>query len=353
MQPGKTGVGVVLALMLAMAIGASNASAQDFLNEDWVLNAAQSHVYMQTEKGTGVVEKHEFTSVEGGVSKDGEAKIKIDLNSIETHIDLRNVRLRFLLFETFKFPDAEITAKLDKARLRELATKNSITYPLTLSVSMHGVTNQIQTVVSITRSGPDTVSVATTQPIVVTAESFGLTPGLAKLAEAMGGIRIVPDAPITFDLVFGSGALKPELQAAQADREKSQAEQAAKVISTEGCETRLGVLSETNAIYFKTGSAELDKESEPLLNTGADIAKHCPADKFRVEGHTDNVGSKSFNQRLSEERAKSVVDYLIAKGVSADRISSVGYGETRPVAPNNSEANRAKNRRIEFKMTSN
>ena len=110
-----------------MAAMASNARAQDFLDEDWVLNSAQSHVYMQTEKLQDVVEKHEFTSVEGGVSKDGEANVKIDLNSIETHIDLRNVRLRFLLFETYKFPDAEITAKLDKARLRDLATENSIT----------------------------------------------------------------------------------------------------------------------------------------------------------------------------------------------------------------------------------
>lgn len=353
MQPSRGAVGFVLALMLAMATTASNARAQEFLDEDWVLNSAQSHVYMQTEKLQGVVEKDEFTSVEGGVSKDGEANVKIDLNSLETHIDLRNVRMRFVLFETYKFPYAEITAKLDKARLRDLATKNSVAYPLTLSVKMHGVTNQFQTVVTITRTSPDTVSVATTQPIVVTAESFGLTPGIAKLSDAMGGIRIVPDAPITFDLVFGSGKLKPELEAAEAGRAKSRAAEQAKVIPTEGCETRLGVLSEANAIYFKTGSAELDKESEPLLNSGADIAKRCPSVKFRVEGHTDNVGSKRFNQQLSEERAKSVVDYLIANGVKADRISSAGYGETRPVAPNNSEANRAKNRRIEFKVTNN
>ena len=133
----------------------------------------------------------------------------------------------------------------------------------------------------------------------------------------MGGIRIVPDASITFDLVFGTGNLKPELEAAQASREKSRAEEEAKAITTEGCETRLSVISETNAIYFKTGSAELDKESEPLLNSGADIAKRCPSVKFDVEGHTDNIGSKSFNQKLSEQRAKSVVDYLTAKGVGA------------------------------------
>jgi len=350
MRITKVGVWAVLAL-LAVAMAPPGARAQDFLNEDWVLNSAQSHVYMQTEKLQAVIEKHEFTAVEGGVSKDGDASVRIDLNSLETHIDLRNVRMRFLLFETYKFPYAEITTRLDKAKLRDLATRNAVNYPLTLSVKMHGITNQIQTMVAITRTSASTVSVATIQPIVVTAESFGLMPGIAKLADAVGGIRIVPEASITFDLVFGTGNLKPELEAARASREKSRAEQEAKAITAEGCETRFGVMSESNAIYFKTGSAELDKESEPLLNSGADIANRCPTVKFLVEGHTDNTGTKAFNQRLSEQRAKSVVDYLTAKGVGASRIQSAGYGDTRPVASNNSEANRAKNRRIEFKVT--
>jgi OmpA-OmpF porin, OOP family len=341
---------LVLALLTA-AMGVRSADAQDFLNQDWVLNAAQSHVYMQTEKGEAVIEKHQFMSVEGGVNKDGDAAVKIDLGSIETHIDLRNVRMRFLLFETFKFPNALITTRLDKARLRDLAINKAINYPLILAVNMHGVANQIQAVVSITRTSDTTVSVATVQPIVVTADSFGFAPGLAKLSDAAGGIRIVPQASITFDLVFGTGALTPELEAARANREKAKAEQETKNITAEGCETRLTVISESNAIYFKTGSAELDKASEPLLDSGADIAKRCPSVKFEVDGHTDSIGPKAYNQDLSEQRAKSVVDYLALKGVSAARIHAVGYGDTRPVVPNTSEANRAKNRRIEFRVT--
>jgi polyisoprenoid-binding protein YceI len=99
----KIRICLVLALMTA-AMGLRSANAQDFLNQDWVLNAAQSHVYMQTEKLNAVIEKHKFNAVEGGVSKDGDATVKIDLASIDTGIDLRDVRLRFLLFETFSFP---------------------------------------------------------------------------------------------------------------------------------------------------------------------------------------------------------------------------------------------------------
>jgi outer membrane protein OmpA-like peptidoglycan-associated protein len=251
------------------------------------------------------------------------------------------------LFETYKFPYADISAKLDKAKLRELATKTNVTFPLTLKVSMHGIVNELKTDVLVTRTGDATITVATVKPIVVTADSFGFTKNVAKLADAMGGIRIAPAASVTFDLTFATGNLKPEIEAA---RTKTKAEQEAKVISNEGCETRFSVISQTGAIYFKTGSAELDRESEPLLDSGADIAKRCPSVKFEVDGYTDDVGGRHFNQRLSEQRAKSVVDYLIAKGVGAARIRSAGYGESHPVAPNDTEANKAKNRRIEFKV---
>ena len=110
------------------------------------------------------------------------------------------------------------------------------------------------------------------------------------------------------------------------------------------------MITESNAIYFRTGSAELDDKSEPLLDTGADIAKRCPSVSFDVEGHTDSIGGHRYNQGLSERRAQAVVDYLTHKGVTVSRIHASGYGETRPVASNTSEEGRAKNRRIEFKV---
>ena len=345
----KVRICLVLALFAGVA-GMRVANAQGLLNQDWVLNSAQSNVYMQTEKLEAVIEKHKFMAVEGNVSKDGDATIKIDLGSLDTGIDLRNVRMRFLLFETFKFPTAEITARLDKAKLQDLVVKSRMSYPLTLKVNLHGVVTDIPATVSIARVNDTSVSVSTINPIVVNAETFGFTKNIGKLSDAMGGIRIVPQSSVTFDLVFGTGALKPELEAARANREKTRAAEAAQSITAEGCETRFDVISQTGAIYFKTGSAELDHESEPLLNSGADIANRCPSVRFEVEGHTDNVGGRGFNQRLSEHRAKSVVDYLKAKGISAARIQSVGYGETHPVASNHSEAGRAKNRRIEFKV---
>jgi outer membrane protein OmpA-like peptidoglycan-associated protein len=76
----------------------------------------------------------------------------------------------------------------------------------------------------------------------------------------------------------------------------------------------------------------------------------CPAFKISIEGHTDSEGIPERNNPLSERRARAVADYLIAAGVEASRVSTVGYGAERPIADNDTAAGRAKNRRIEFKV---
>ncbi len=125
-----------LALALVfVAAGPRGAFAQDFLDQEWLLNPSLSNVYMQTVKANAVFETHQFTVVEGSVGKNGEANVKIELASIETGVDVRDVRMRFLLFETFKFPYAEISAKLDKAKLQALATETRIAYPLSFKLN--------------------------------------------------------------------------------------------------------------------------------------------------------------------------------------------------------------------------
>jgi OOP family OmpA-OmpF porin len=75
-----------------------------------------------------------------------------------------------------------------------------------------------------------------------------------------------------------------------------------------------------------------------------------PAIKIQIEGHTDNVGSTGANQKLSEQRADAVKRFLISKGVEASRISTVGYGASKPINDNKSAQGKAFNRRIEFKV---
>jgi OmpA-OmpF porin, OOP family len=103
-------------------------------------------------------------------------------------------------------------------------------------------------------------------------------------------------------------------------------------------------------VQFVTGSATLAKGATSELNDLATYLKKYPKVKLEINGHTDNVGKALANQKLSERRAASAKTYLVKKGISADRITTKGFGMDQPIAENNTAANRALNRRIEFKI---
>ncbi len=101
-------------------------------------------------------------------------------------------------------------------------------------------------------------------------------------------------------------------------------------------------------IQFATESAEIKPMSKPVLKKLAYIANRCPKTRIDIAGHTDSRGGNVFNKKLSQRRAESVVSYLVQEGVERSRLTASGYGETKPLLPNTSSKNRAKNRRIEF-----
>nr|WP_320053124.1 OmpA family protein [uncultured Acetobacteroides sp.] len=101
-------------------------------------------------------------------------------------------------------------------------------------------------------------------------------------------------------------------------------------------------------IYFDVNSYSLKKESEVELKTLVKLLNTNPTLWIELSGHTDNSGSVAFNNSLSANRAKEVVKYLIANGIDKNRLRAVGYGSSKPIVPNNSIENKAKNRRTEF-----
>jgi OOP family OmpA-OmpF porin len=101
-------------------------------------------------------------------------------------------------------------------------------------------------------------------------------------------------------------------------------------------------------INFDTGKSSIRDESRPVIEQVVQMMKDNPELKLSVEGHTDNVGSPASNKTLSEQRAKSVVSALVGEGISAERLSSSGYGQDKPIDDNNTEEGRARNRRVEL-----
>jgi len=103
-------------------------------------------------------------------------------------------------------------------------------------------------------------------------------------------------------------------------------------------------------VFFDTGKASLKKESFHALNNLYEALKHKETLAIEIAGHTDNIGGEAYNLKLSEDRAQAVRQFLISKGIAAHRITAVGYGFSKPLADNDTEENRALNRRTEVKV---
>ncbi len=126
-------------------------------------------------------------------------------------------------------------------------------------------------------------------------------------------------------------------------------------VANEGCpeikkEDKKTLEVAMQAVQFQTGSAVLKAESNDVLNQIADIMSRYPDFNMNISGHTDNTGSATANQSLSERRAKACHDYLVKKGVSATRLNHTGFGESRPISTNENEKGRSLNRRVEFNL---
>lgn len=317
----------------------------------WTLRRGASSIRFQTVKNVTKVESSTFAEFEGGIDETGAAKIVVFLDSVDTKIDLRNVRMRFLLFETFQFPEAVITAQIEPALLSDLPSMKRKFIPLKFDVELHGVKASFDTEVSATLLSEDLVAISSTAPISIPTSAFNLDGGVKKLEEA-AKVTIIPSATVSFDFVFAhngaeekkvevDAATDPQLAASKALEPKGN-------FDLEACKGRFEILSRTDNIYFGSGSARLDVRSEPLLDSIADIISRCPDLTIEVSGHTDSDGSAQSNMRLSKLRAAAVAQYLASKNIPGSRIRSVGYGETRPVASNQTAEGKYRNRRIEF-----
>ena len=112
----------------------------------------------------------------------------------------------------------------------------------------------------------------------------------------------------------------------------------------------IGQVVRLNNVFFDFDKWDLRPESYVELDRVVKLLSDNPAIEIEMSAHTDNRGSDEYNFKLSDNRARSVMEYIISKGIAASRIISQGYGETKPVVPNDTDENRQLNRRVEFKI---
>jgi len=115
-----------------------------------------------------------------------------------------------------------------------------------------------------------------------------------------------------------------------------------------------GIVVEFNSkVLFAFDRADLSTSAEKNLDDLADILKKYPDTNIEIQGHTDDKGTDEYNRALSERRAAAVASYLKTKGISSNRVTTKGFGESAPKYPNDSETARAENRRVDFLITAN
>jgi OOP family OmpA-OmpF porin len=126
---------------------------------------------------------------------------------------------------------------------------------------------------------------------------------------------------------------------------------AAEPVDTATCQTEIKDQLALRAVTFETASSAIDPDSVGLLDAVVGALRRCPTARIAISGHTDSVGTPDVNLDLSQRRADAVADYLVAAGIDAGRIKTAGFGATKAVVGNDTEENRARNRRIEIDLT--
>lgn len=326
----------LLAALIAQCLFFGAASAQDapFTN-GWTLDEADSSLHFLSVRQGEVIELSSFASLGGTIDEEGNATFEIALDSVDTKLDLLNVRLRFMFFETYEHPKATVTASIAPALVGELQEHGFTRIELPITLNMHGIKQDMLVHALVSLVGPDQVSIVTTKPVLIKFEDFNLSGGHKKLTET-ADFTVVPATSVTFSVTFNRNAVAPE-----------------DYLTSDVCKGRLETLSRSGNIHFETASAELHAASSAPLNDIAFVVKRCPNTKIQIAGFTDSWGKSKYNRWLSEERSKSVVNYLVDLGLPRDRFVSRGFGEANPVATNETAAGRNKNRRIEFSIIGN
>ena len=181
------------------------------------------------------------------------------------------------------------------------------------------------------------------------AVSGRLRPGVDPLPMEQRLRRALPEGyRLDFDVIAG--------EAPEDDQESTRApeEPAAAAAGSDGvqpsCQREVDKALADGGVVFAFGSVEVDPAARAVLDRVAEALLACPGQRVEVGGHTDSAGDAEVNRRISEARAVAVTRYLTRAGVPEERLTAVGYGETRPVADNSTPEGRRQNRRIEFQI---
>ncbi|ORU92276.1 MAG: hypothetical protein A6F70_02435 [Cycloclasticus sp. symbiont of Bathymodiolus heckerae] len=184
-----------LCFLVFLLLFATAAQAQ------YTLDNAASSLNFITIKKNKIGEVQSFTQLTGSIVG-GVAKVTVDLTSVKTNIDIRDERLKSMLFETGLFPTATVSAQLDSVQLDALSSGEQLIIPVSLTLDLHGKSKNIETSLQVIALSDGALLVSTTTPVIINAFDFSLSEGVAKLMEAAKLPSISAAVPVTFSVIF-------------------------------------------------------------------------------------------------------------------------------------------------------
>lgn len=168
----------------------------------WTLDGDQSAVSFVSTKAINVAEVHRFGELSGSVDDAGMVGVSISLSSVDTGIELRDERMREMLFDTARYATAEVTAEVDVDAIRDLSAGQSIDLTIEGRVDLHGQSQPLTMEVVVTRSGEHRLLVVSKKPVIINAPQFALSEGVEALREIAGLPSISLAVPVSFVLAF-------------------------------------------------------------------------------------------------------------------------------------------------------
>ena len=169
---------------------------------DWGLDPERSHLSFISIKAKDVAEIHTFKEITGNIDGDGNLRLSLMLDSVETLIPIRNERMREFLFDTANYKEAVLTAKVDPAAVTSMQVGDVMTLTAEGNLALHGANQPMTIVFQVARLSDDTVMAASAKPLVIDAAKFGLDSGVEKLREIAGLDSISNAVPVTFVVTF-------------------------------------------------------------------------------------------------------------------------------------------------------
>ncbi len=182
--------------MLLLLITASQSHAE------WTLDGGASSFFYVTTKAAAVTEVNSFSGLSGSISDDGKASFVIDLATVNTAVEIRDQRMRELVFQVAQFPSATVSVDVDAEALDNMSPGVSTTGSYTAKVELHGMTQELMADLQITRLEDDSVLVQVARPLIVAAPSFGLQAGVDELQKVAALPSITPSVVVDFTLVY-------------------------------------------------------------------------------------------------------------------------------------------------------